>query len=232
MGYLLTQILLFLILASVIGFFVGWVTRGFGFESRLISSENQWRAKHHVLQGENHRLQSELKYSKDELQRVTKEVPVKRNTDSLPLMSTTIGTALRSGESDVTVPPAPKSRLEQTLESTAKEKTDVLAKSHPLERLRSKLSQIEDEEEQANSIGRPPAPIEKPTGDVDDLQKISGIGPKIESTLHDLGIFHFKQIAEFDQDNIKWISEHLNFKGRIEREKWVEQAKQIITKDV
>ncbi len=59
----------------------------------------------------------------------------------------------------------------------------------------------------------------------DDLKKISGVGPKLEKTLHGLGIFHFSQIAEFTPDNVAWVDRHLRFKGRIDRENWIEQAR-------
>ncbi|MEM8952408.1 MAG: hypothetical protein AAGC99_24125, partial [Pseudomonadota bacterium] len=62
-------------------------------------------------------------------------------------------------------------------------------------------------------------------GVADDLKKISGVGPKLEKTLNGLGIYHFSQIAAFTPDNVAWVDRHLRFKGRIEREKWIEQAK-------
>jgi predicted flap endonuclease-1-like 5' DNA nuclease len=58
----------------------------------------------------------------------------------------------------------------------------------------------------------------------DNLQRISGIGPKNEKTLHGLGFFHFDQIAAWTPDEIQWVDEHLKFNGRIIREKWVHQA--------
>jgi len=65
-------------------------------------------------------------------------------------------------------------------------------------------------------------------GKPDDLKEISGIGVKIEETLNELGIYHFDQIANWTKENVEWVNEHLLvFKGRIEREKWVEQAKKL-----
>lgn len=61
-------------------------------------------------------------------------------------------------------------------------------------------------------------------GKPDNLQRISGIGPKNEKTLHGLGFFHFDQIAAWTDDEIQWVDEHLKFNGRIIREKWVHQA--------
>jgi NADH-quinone oxidoreductase subunit E len=62
-------------------------------------------------------------------------------------------------------------------------------------------------------------------GSPDELQKISGVGPKIELTLHRLGIFHFDQIAEWTPEQEQWVDDHLKFKGRIARDEWVKQAK-------
>ncbi|WP_117193967.1 NADH-quinone oxidoreductase subunit E [Rhizobium terrae] len=70
---------------------------------------------------------------------------------------------------------------------------------------------------------RRPKGIEKPAAP-DDLQLISGVGPKIEATLHDIGIFTFAQIAAWTQDEIEWADGYLNFRGRIERDDWVKQA--------
>jgi NADH-quinone oxidoreductase subunit E len=62
-------------------------------------------------------------------------------------------------------------------------------------------------------------------GAADNLQRISGVGPKLESTLHSLGFFHYDQIAAWTPDEVKWVNDHLRFKGRIEREEWIEQAR-------
>lgn len=64
-------------------------------------------------------------------------------------------------------------------------------------------------------------------GSKDDLKKISGIGPKIESTLNELGVYHFDQVAAWDRKTVNWVDENLSFKGRIDREKWVAQAKKL-----
>lgn len=64
-------------------------------------------------------------------------------------------------------------------------------------------------------------------GKKDNLKEIKGIGPKIEEKLNGMGIFHVDQIAAWDRKTIKWVDEHLSFKGRIDREKWVPQAKAL-----
>ena len=61
-------------------------------------------------------------------------------------------------------------------------------------------------------------------GKADDLKKISGVGPKLEGLLHDNGVFHFDQIAAWTADEIAYMDDKLSFKGRIERDNWIEQA--------
>ncbi len=62
-------------------------------------------------------------------------------------------------------------------------------------------------------------------GKPDNLQRISGVGPKNEKTLHRLGFFHFDQIAQWTPEEIAWVDDHLKFNGRILREEWTEQAR-------
>jgi NADH-quinone oxidoreductase subunit E len=71
-----------------------------------------------------------------------------------------------------------------------------------------------------------PAGIEKPATP-DDLKLISGVGPKIEGTLHELGIFTFAQVAGWKKAEREWVDGYLNFKGRIDRDDWVKQAKAL-----
>lgn len=71
---------------------------------------------------------------------------------------------------------------------------------------------------------RPKGIAEARGGKPDNLQQISGIGPKNEKILHTLGFFHFDQIAAWGAGEVAWVDDHLKFNGRIGREKWVEQA--------
>ena len=72
-----------------------------------------------------------------------------------------------------------------------------------------------------------PNSLPEPAGKADDLKQISGIGPIIEKTLNGLGVFHFRQIEALTVDNVKWINNYLGFSGRVEREDWIEQARQL-----
>lgn len=85
------------------------------------------------------------------------------------------------------------------------------------------------------SDGAPPAPTARPGEPVpgrtprgpalDDLKRIRGVGVLIEKKLHSMGISRYDQIAGWSAADIDRVSDFLDFKGRIERENWVEQAR-------
>ena len=66
------------------------------------------------------------------------------------------------------------------------------------------------------------------SGKADDLKKLSGVGLALEKILVGAGITTFEQIAAWTPEDIAEMDEKLSFKGRIEREGWVEQAKAIV----
>ena len=53
--------------------------------------------------------------------------------------------------------------------------------------------------------GERPVPLHEPLGEADDLKKISGVGPKLEAMLNELGIYHYSQIAAFSPENVAWV---------------------------
>jgi len=66
-----------------------------------------------------------------------------------------------------------------------------------------------------------------PKGEPDDLKKISGVGPVLEAKLHELGITKYAQVAAFKTTDVEKVDARLNFKGRIERDGWIAQAKEL-----
>ena len=61
----------------------------------------------------------------------------------------------------------------------------------------------------------------------DDLKQLSGVGPALEKKLHEAGVTTFAQVAAWTEDDVAAMNEKLSFKGRIEREGWIEQAKEL-----
>lgn len=61
----------------------------------------------------------------------------------------------------------------------------------------------------------------------DELTFIKNIGPVLEKKLNGVGISRFEHIAGWSEKDINAFSGELNFKGRIEREEWVQQAREL-----
>lgn len=83
----------------------------------------------------------------------------------------------------------------------------------------------------SETTGEPVRLSAAPAGGGDDLKQIKGVGPKLEQTLNGLGIYQFAQIADWSQKDIDWVDDQLNFKGRVIRDGWVEQAKSLTKGD-
>ncbi len=71
-----------------------------------------------------------------------------------------------------------------------------------------------------------PTFLDRPRGVPDDLRLIKGVGEKLNHLLTSIGIFHFRQIANWHTDEVAMVDAKMdNFKGRIERDHWIDQAK-------
>ncbi len=86
-------------------------------------------------------------------------------------------------------------------------------------------SEPDDEEDEDNDEDQTIEPI---NGARDKLQAIKGIGPAIEKTLNEMGIFRFQQIADMSEYEIDRIAKRLKgFRSRIYREDWIGQAREL-----
>ncbi|HLQ20383.1 MAG TPA: NADH:ubiquinone oxidoreductase [Tabrizicola sp.] len=76
-----------------------------------------------------------------------------------------------------------------------------------------------------------PSRLSAPRGGVaDNLKEIEGIGPAMEKLVNEMGFFHFDQIANWSEADVAWVDANLKgFKGRVTRDRWVAQAKIIVT---
>lgn len=76
---------------------------------------------------------------------------------------------------------------------------------------------------------QPPRPMAASSqGSQDDLKRIRGVGVLIEKRLNAMGFSRYDQIANWTSGDIDRVSQVLEFKGRIEREGWVEQARILL----
>lgn len=78
------------------------------------------------------------------------------------------------------------------------------------------------------SVAKSPAARRSAANTADNLQVIKGIGAVIDKKLQEYGVNSYAQIAAWSPVEVEDFSQRLNFKGRIEREGWVEQAKALI----
>jgi small subunit ribosomal protein S2 len=67
-----------------------------------------------------------------------------------------------------------------------------------------------------------------PRGGVDDLTKLTGVGPELEKKLNDAGVFHYWQFAAMTDADAAGLDMELKLNGRISRDGWIETAKTLI----
>ena len=86
----------------------------------------------------------------------------------------------------------------------------------------------------AGGPGKKPELLDAPRDNgADNLKLIKGVGPKLEAMLHDMGVYHYDQIAGWTADEVAWADQNLKgFKGRVSRDGWVDQAKRLAAGDV
>jgi large subunit ribosomal protein L21 len=91
----------------------------------------------------------------------------------------------------------------------------------------AKKSAAKTEKIKAEKIKEAPKKAEKTTAS-DDLTQLKGVGPVIAKKLAGLGITGLQQVAEFTPEDVERVDAELNFKGRIDREDWIGQAKELL----
>ncbi len=123
-----------------------------------------------------------------------------------------------------------RAQVAETAHTQAAEELETLLNA-PLvdvDRLASSRAGTLTEDDGAPSgetAGDGPELLEAPRGAADDLKRIRGIGPVLETLLNRLGVYHFRQIASWTSEEISWVASHVNtFPDRIERDGWTTQA--------
>jgi predicted flap endonuclease-1-like 5' DNA nuclease len=215
------QIVVFLLVAAALGFVIGWVTRGAraldgragtaprqgGVAASLADERDRLRTELAAARAAQDRLEASLAEARELAE--TRAARVRgleeaqdRSRERIARLEQELSAAREASSSQG----GPESGV--TAAAIAPEAADAALPTEPVQ-------------------GAPPSPLPAPEGAPDDLKQISGIGPSIEKTLHELGIYHFRQIAQFTPDNVAWIDQRLRFRGRIEREDWIGQAKRL-----
>jgi large subunit ribosomal protein L21 len=110
------------------------------------------------------------------------------------------------------------------------------AKAAPAEETAAAEAPVDDKVEASTEAAPEKKAAKKPTAKkaapaadfVDDLKMIGGVGPALEKKLNAAGITSLKEIAAWKKADIARFDEELDFKGRIDREEWVQQAKDLV----
>lgn len=80
----------------------------------------------------------------------------------------------------------------------------------------------------ARDANKPELLTEPRGGKGDDLSLIWGVADKMVDKLNAIGIWHFAQIAQWTPEQVAWFESQLDgFKGRVTRDKWIEQAQKL-----
>lgn len=161
----------------------------------------------------------------------------RRNGHRQLLSSVRITEILTGGKKPTTKPDeALKARLaaksaaaESVTETKAKAKAKVAPAAKPAKtaaKAEAKAAADESKTPAKKAAAKPKA--EKAAEFVDDLKLIGGVGPALEKKLNEAGITSLKQIAAWKKADVAEFDDKLTFHGRIEREDWVGQAKDLV----
>jgi large subunit ribosomal protein L21 len=102
--------------------------------------------------------------------------------------------------------------------------TDILTGgAKPAAKAKAAAPKAEKKVEAAQPLAAPVA-----DGKSDDISLIGGVGPKMEAGLRELGYNTFAAIAAWTPADVEKVEAHLKQKGRVGREEWIEQAKELL----
>lgn len=100
-----------------------------------------------------------------------------------------------------------------------------------LQRLKLEVSRIQPVQNSADAAPLKPELLTEPRdGKPDDLGLIWGVADKLADKLNAMGIWHFDQIAKWTPAHVAWFEAEMGgFKGRVTRDKWIEQCEKLAT---
>ena len=121
--------------------------------------------------------------------------------------------------------PVPAKKAEPKAKAPAKKEADAPKAADSKPAAKKAKAPVDDTKSEPVDEKAPETLSAPRDGKADDLKKLKGVGPKLEATLHELGFYHFDQVANWGPAEVAWVDSRLKFKGRIERDGWIEQAK-------
>lgn len=180
------------------------------------------------LEAENAQLKHDTTRAKQEIDALQRDVA---EVEELKLQNKELSHCLKSMEHSRKQYEEDAKRYREHAGSAEQQSETLRVK---LEDLEKNFADIENQQRKAIKSAREAAAVkkinghEKPPKEVDDLKEIIGIGKVFERTLNDLGVFNFRQIASFGVADIARVNAELKeFKGRMEQDDWIGQAREL-----
>ena len=182
-GFLITEMILLLILAALLGLLVGWIVWG-----------------RRQGDGDSEAKVARLRADRDALKRAG------------------LGKDRRIAELEASL----AASNDKILSAAA-----ALVKGGDIDVAPGAVRLEDDDADTVASVA--PASLKKARdGTPDDLTRIKGIGPKLAVLCHNLGFYHYDQIAAWTPQEVAWVDANLEgFKGRVTRDEWVRQARAL-----
>jgi predicted flap endonuclease-1-like 5' DNA nuclease len=181
-----------------------------------------------ALEADNAELKHKATLAAREAESLQREA---RELDELKVQNKELTQCLRSMEDSRKQYESDAQRYKVQYEESEKKSDTLRMKLGDIEQNFVDMQQAKDDARRAGDElnGDTPAfGLSGPDGEADDLTEIVGIGKVFEEMLHELGIFHFRQIAAFGPGDVARINSELKeFRGRIEHDDWIGQAKEL-----
>ncbi len=179
------------------------------------------------LEAENAELRHDASRKKMEIEVLQRDVA---EMDELKVQNQELAHCLKSMEASRQQYENDAKRYRDRADQTEQKSETLQVK---LDEVEKHFAEMEKQQRQAIRDARKAAVAQQTNGqspqqEHDDLQKIVGIGKKFEQTLHGLGVYSYRQIANFGVADIARVNRQLKeFKGRMEQDDWIGQAKEL-----
>ena len=246
---LMTEILVYLVIATLIGFLLGFVVWGWGRRRKIDAARAEGIASVRTSMDGDSSLKTQLQDCERERKRL--ELALDRSKDKVAKLQAELDESKRHDDGvDNAVDNKPaddpktddsdndaQTMLDADIDFDIEGQTDdgdvatrpLFAGGRDVD---PRISGLDPDEAETGDAGAPvmaPASLltERPD-QVDDLKEIKGVGKVMESVLNGKGVYLFHQIANFSANDVAWVNEAIEaFPGRIERDNWVGQAQEL-----
>lgn len=215
----------YMLLAFLVGVLVGWFIWGRlrGELDSLRGDLDRTRSERDRLRADSDRLTGELNAcgkTRADLERQLRDAQAAAGTSSAKPASQAPAALVSTAATAKSAPAKPAPAKAPAAKAAPK---PAAAKSAPAKAAASKPATKAAPKAAAKPSAAPAA--KTASGKPDNLRRLIGIGPVNEKLLKGQGVTTFAQIAAWSAADIERIEHALQFGGRVERERWVEQAK-------